>query len=223
MKVSSMIEFSPDTPLELQARLTDILPVSESETVVVEYFARRSQYDVLLELSPLPRGRILMLAIDGDGFHGQHGRPWQSGRGNLYLCMKLEARCALPTDTWPKLLDVAPTAIVKTITPHIVCPCTRKPVNDIMIQGKKTAGTLTHCRQEKTRFCAFFGIGLNVRFAPECDQPTTCLAHHCPEHVQVEDLWFTVLRELILHLTDTFEDFVSQNKASLQPHPPFNA
>ena len=31
------------------------------------------------------------MALDGRGFHGQHGRPWMTGIGNLYLSIYLPA------------------------------------------------------------------------------------------------------------------------------------
>lgn len=205
-----MIQFSQDMSTELREALTKVLYQDPVDTVIAESFSPQSQFDLLLQMSPLPPARVILLALDGLGFHGQYNRPWKCGKGNIYLCMKLETNNVMPAEAWPRLLDVAPTAIINTVAPHIVDRCTRKPINDVMIEGKKSAGALTHCRNEQNRFCAFFGIGLNVQFAPECDQPTTCVADHCLPGTDIDQLWFTLLHDLVHQLTVTFQDFASQ-------------
>ena len=206
-----MIQFSQDMSTELRTALTQALYQDPTDTIIAESFSPQSQFDLLLQMSPLPPARVILLALDGLGFHGQYNRPWKCGKGNIYLCMKLETNTEMPAELWPKLLDVAPTAIIKTIAPHIVDHCTRKPVNDVMIEGKKAAGALTHCRNEQHRFCAFFGIGLNVRFAPACDQPTTCVADHCPPGTDLDTLFYRILHDLLIHLTNEFQDFASHH------------
>ena len=59
--------------------------------IIVEGMSANSQLDRLKDC----RGNVplLALALDGQHFHGQHGRPWISGMGNLYLS------CYLPKMT----------------------------------------------------------------------------------------------------------------------------
>ena len=207
-----MIQFSHDISQDQRLALESALHQDSADTVIVESFAPRSQYDELLEMSPLPPHRVILLAFDGLGFHGQYQRPWQCGKGNIYLCAKLETAQTISPQAWPDLLNIAPRAILRAVAPSVHAPCTIKPINDVMIDGKKTAGALTHCRQERTRFCIFFGIGLNVRFAPACDQPTTCVANHCPPGTDLDALFYRILHDLLVHLTNEFQNFVSNQK-----------
>ncbi len=57
------------------------------ERVVVEGLSANSQLDRLK--SCRSNAPVMALALDGRQFHGQHGRPWISGLGNLYLSLYL--------------------------------------------------------------------------------------------------------------------------------------
>ena len=190
------------------------------DTIVVEGYAPKSQYDELLGMQPLPGGRVLFLALDGAGFYGQRGRVWQTGEGNIYVCAKLETRADVCEGMLRASQFVAPLAMARVSEKFVCGAVGLKWVNDLMIDGRKSGGVLTHYRRTEGRHCFFWGIGLNVLKSPACDQATTCLCAHLKPHLRqgwgcgdVSDegrfeLYLSVLSELWRGLNTGFMDYV---------------
>ena len=76
-------ESASDTPKVFETEGS----ISGFERVVVEGLSANSQLDRLK--SCRSNAPVMALALDGRQFHGQHGRPWISGLGNLYLSLYL--------------------------------------------------------------------------------------------------------------------------------------
>lgn len=139
--------------------------------------ARGSQFDALREiLARLPGGGaglpgpIAALALTGRGFHGQRGRLWAAGRGNLHLCAALAPQLAGPDHalaltTLPAVVAVdAIRRANNRLAPRI------KWVNDVLLGGGKVAGVLTATQSAGgTVDAAVFGIGMNVGRTPEVE------------------------------------------------------
>lgn len=126
-----------------------------------------SQYDLLRQIE-LPPGGTACLALAGDNFHGQHGRPWQALRGNLHLCLKTDLD--LPAAACGRALVMLPAVAVMEVLRAVGVPSGRagiKWVNDILLHGRKVAGVLTSARAVEGRLVSVvFGIGLNVAAVP---------------------------------------------------------
>lgn len=140
----------------------------------------QSQYD-LLRQGPRPEGNMACLALSGDRCHGQNDRPWQALPGNLHLCLGMEID--LPAAQYSRALIMLPAVAVSDILLAAGIPpdrCGIKWVNDILLDGHKTAGVLTSSRTTAGRLdSVVFGIGLNVAATP-AGEGMTCLAEHLP-------------------------------------------
>jgi BirA family transcriptional regulator, biotin operon repressor / biotin---[acetyl-CoA-carboxylase] ligase len=179
--------------------------------LVVEQ-ADRSQYDALLAMARQRAGipaPIAAIALTGHGFHGNRGRPWLAARGNLHLS------CALPVD-----LDLAKTAAgIPAVAAVAVCDALvrcapgleprLKWVNDVLLDGAKTAGVLASAQIRGTRaLTVVLGIGVNLAVAPAVT-PTlfvprvTCLHQHPPATgVTLPDLTWALLEALWTRLQE---------------------
>ena len=126
-----------------------------------------SQFDLLVECgrrgADLPDG-VLCVAGHGTGLHGLRGRPWTALDGNIHLSMWLRP----PAGTVPsatRFLAMAAVSVVEVIDglPGLADRAGIKWVNDILVDGAKVCGILTHVPKEGI---AVIGIGLNVETVP---------------------------------------------------------
>jgi len=107
-----------------------------------------------------PRSGLVVVADAQTGGYGQHGRIWESARGQgLYLTALLPAQ-ATPLVTL--MVGVAVIEALRAVTgseePGL------KWVNDLVLRGRKLGGILVEaCHQ---RWMAV-GVGLNLRDVPE--------------------------------------------------------
>ncbi len=204
--------FAGEIRATVKRHLNDYLVFAENE-------APASQFDRLVHLTPLPKNKMVTLAMTGRGFHGQNARAWLTYRHNLFLCAKFETTRPVPMDYLDAMQWIAPLAVVETLRlfsdtePHI------KPINDVMLDNQKIAGCLTHYRPIQDRHCAIFGIGLNLFHAPTCDQPTTCLLDHlnsfAATHTRVK-LYGQVFFRLTQCLKLEFDKFIAEPETTEQ-------
>lgn len=133
--------------------------------------AGQSQFDTLVALGreggDLPDG-VACLAGAGGGLHGQRGRPWAALPGNLHLSLWL----APPRDTVRSPIELLALAAVSVVDAIDTLPGLRgragiKWVNDILIDGAKVCGILTHVESRPTGIRASLGIGMNVESVPQ--------------------------------------------------------
>ncbi|MBD3220918.1 hypothetical protein GF314_06710, partial [bacterium] len=98
--------------------------------------APRSQYDALLEAVRAGGGvpaPLAALALTGERFHGNRGRPWVAERGNLHLS------CVVPVDL-PAAASAAALAAIPAVAvcEAIAGECGDRPprikwVNDVLV------------------------------------------------------------------------------------------
>jgi len=133
--------------------------------------ADRSQFDALVALgregADLPDG-VACLAGAGRGLHGQRGRAWSALSGNVHLSVWLappQATVRSPIE----VLAMAAVSVVETIDglPGLAGRAGIKWVNDILVDGAKVCGMLTHVETRPAGIRAILGIGLNVESVPE--------------------------------------------------------
>jgi BirA family transcriptional regulator, biotin operon repressor / biotin---[acetyl-CoA-carboxylase] ligase len=113
-------------------------------------------------------GPTACLALAGQGFHGQRGRPWLSAPGNLHLCAAFPepGLAARDAPSLPMLPAVALVDAVRAMTGGALRPGI-KWVNDVLVGGRKIGGVLTATQTQGDRVSAvLLGIGLNVATAP---------------------------------------------------------
>ena len=146
-------------------------PAPWRQIMAVDHSAT-SQVDGLRELlhtGPVPPTPFACLAMTGDNFHGNRGRPWRALGGNLHLTALFS-----PNRSARELglgLSMLPTvAVVDALgqfdalgqAPRI------KWVNDVLIGGRKVSGVITstvakgECIEH-----AVLGIGINIATTPE--------------------------------------------------------
>lgn len=167
----------------------DSVPGPSWPLLAIRTHAPASQLDLLH--GPLAghvhaAGPVACLALDGDGFHGHHGRTWAAVPGNLHLSV------ALPT-RWPAATAGASLSMLPAVA---VCDAIAdasggrvqpaiKWVNDILTAGGKVAGVLTRTRVMGDAIdLVAFGIGVNLAVAPLVTPtpfvPATACLRRCP-------------------------------------------
>lgn len=133
--------------------------------------APASQFDTLRERLDsgleLP-GPVACLALTGQGFHGQRGRPWLSAPGNIHLCVIIPEPRIAARDVG--LLTLVPALALVDAVRALGGGALRpgiKWVNDVLLDGRKIGGTLTLTETQGDRVKALLlGIGLNVATSP---------------------------------------------------------
>lgn len=199
---------------QLRERATVTPVVAFWPHLVLLSHSPRSQYDALRETitarAGVP-GNVACLALSGRGFHGQHGRQWSTAPGNLHLSAAIA--CDLPVREFgpimPALPAVAVTEAVSLLGQGQLSPGI-KWVNDVLLDGRKVAGSLTALRTEGGRITVvMLGVGLNVSAVPVVSGPSimpTSLHAVLPHEQPTLDLvlatildalgnWFTRLQE----------------------------
>lgn len=130
--------------------------------LIIESYALSSQYDRIAECTSAEP--IFALALNGEGFHGQHNRPWLAGKGNLHLC----ARIPLAQTTLTPLYQIIPSlAAARLLNDQIKL----KWPNDLVLEHplRKLGGALTGIftsAAPNAQKALVIGIGLNLCFAP---------------------------------------------------------
>lgn len=146
-------------------------PLCWSCFVIVEK-SSFSQYDILIELSRSParlNDDIICLAGHGRGFHGRKDRPWVTLPGNLHLSLHL-APDAIIENFAGAFMAMTAVSLVQTLdaVEGLKGKAGIKWVNDILIDGAKVAGILTHTQSmDNMVTSAVIGVGINVERIPE--------------------------------------------------------
>ena len=123
----------------------------------------------LLQTGATPPAPFACLAMTGDNFHGNRGRPWRALEGNLHLTALFSPN--RPARELGLGLSMLPTlAVVDALgqfdalgqAPRI------KWVNDVLLGGRKVSGAITSTLARGDRIeHAVLGIGVNVATTPE--------------------------------------------------------
>ena len=123
----------------------------------------------LLQTDAMPPTPFACLAMTGDNFHGNRGRPWRALEGNLHLTALFSPN--RPAHELGLGLSMLPTlAVVDALgqfdalgqAPRI------KWVNDVLLGNRKVSGVITSTLTKGD--CiehAVLGIGINVATTPE--------------------------------------------------------
>jgi BirA family biotin operon repressor/biotin-[acetyl-CoA-carboxylase] ligase len=129
---------------------------------------------------------------------GRLGRRWISPpRANVLMSVLLiDPREALPHEA---LTIAAGLAVAEGIDRTVSLPCRLKWPNDVLLEGRKTAGVLVELRRRRNKRCVVVGVGINVNAAPpegQVDSPATCLREHAGEPLERTEIVRGVLRRL---------------------------
>lgn len=192
-----------DQPWEVFARDTGL---PEELGIMVSYSAV-SQFDAIHELlvegADLPKC-LVAVALEGENFHGQGGRPWVALAGNLHLTVFFQ----VDMDACDALgaIPVLPTLAVMDAFGIEADPSEKtgiRWVNDVFVHGRKLAGSIAVSEVEGDRLKGLlFGIGVNVGTIPEVPGnvfvPQATALNQVFPHAgwTVEHALFAMLREL---------------------------
>ncbi len=142
----------------------------------------------------------LVIAYQQTSGIGQGENSWLSPKGNLYGTFYKEY-----AKTQNELKHLSINAAVEIadllVKQFSIYSLGIKWPNDLFIDGKKIGGILVKTFKEKglNKSSAIIGVGINVAYAPETTQPTTCLKEH----------GFNIdLEELIESLANNFDPFI---------------
>ena len=122
----------------------------------------------LLQAGGMPPTPFACLALTGDNFHGNRGRPWRALDGNLHLTAlfsphRTAAELGLGLSMLPSLAVVDALGRFDALgqAPRI------KWVNDVLLGGRKVSGVITSTLAKGDRIeYAILGIGVNVAATP---------------------------------------------------------
>jgi len=173
--------------------------------------ARASQFDVLREALAggwTPPGPVACAALAGRAFHGQRGRPWLAGSGNLHLCAAFPEPGLSGRDaaSLPMLPAVPMVDAIRAMTGGVLRPGI-KWVNDVLLGGRKVGGFLTATQIQGERVsAALVGIGLNVSTAPPVPPtpfvPSVGSLAEAGARASWTDAWVAVLAALGRRMTE---------------------
>jgi BirA family biotin operon repressor/biotin-[acetyl-CoA-carboxylase] ligase len=197
----ALVEAFGGTPVWSQ----DLRPGDSSwATIVVLSRTTVSQFDTLDRLiggGTILDGPTACVALAGERFHGQRGRPWAAARGNLHVsvAVPIALDAAYAGVGLSMLPAVAALDAIAETTGGAIVPAI-KWVNDIVIGERKVGGVLTAAHTTGPRIDdVVWGIGINVAVAPEIVatpfvRATSCLhAELGGESVTVERLFWALL------------------------------
>lgn len=175
-------------------------------TWIVIAHAARSQFDDLQAAAradaSLPDD-LVAVALAGERFRGQRGRPWSALEGNLHLCRF--ARLDLAADAAQGAVSALPAvATAEAIDEgrggddavHV------KWVNDLLVAGRKVGGVISASGARGGRLGhALWGIGVNVEREPVVERdprvpPVGSLARLAPRAADLPSLTQRVARRL---------------------------
>jgi len=137
-------------------------------------FANDSHYDLVIEMLrrgiTIPHGTIF-IADSGNRFHGLREREWAALSGNIHLVVFLAPN--RPVKNYGiGFTIIAAVSVVQAIDriSGLKGRAQTKWVNDIVIEGAKVCGVLTHTQVEgEVVTGAVLGIGLNVERTPKIE------------------------------------------------------
>lgn len=150
-------------------RLITLERASSTNQIALDRIARGDAVD----------GDIVFTEIQTAG-RGRQGRAWESPPGNLFatLIIRHDGKLAEAAEL-SFVAALATRDAIATHAPDRAVPVECKWPNDVLIDGRKTAGILLEVGKHPTDAAAWIavGIGVNLRTPPtEARFPATCLA-----------------------------------------------
>ena len=123
----------------------------------------------LLQANTVPPTPFACLAVTGDNFHGNRGRPWHALEGNLHLTALFSPN--RPTNELGLGLSMLPTLAVVDALIHFNT-FDQKPrikwVNDVLLGNRKVSGVITSTLTKGNRIeHVVLGIGVNIAITPK--------------------------------------------------------
>ena len=130
-----------------------------------------SQFDALHQAASagtaLPAA-VACLALRGHGFHGNRNRAWAAVKGNLHLATF--HACNVPVAKVGQGFSILPTVAAARAIMGRISPDARigiKWINDILVGGRKIAGSLTSTQVESDVYeSVVTGLGMNIERTP---------------------------------------------------------
>jgi BirA family biotin operon repressor/biotin-[acetyl-CoA-carboxylase] ligase len=152
----------------------------------------------LLAENGAPEG-LLIVAEEQTAGRGRGGRAWLTPPGGA-LAFSLVLRPALAVAQAARLVMLAGVAVCEAVEQIAEVRPQLKWPNDVLVNGKKTAGLLTESAlRGETLEYVVLGIGLNVSWAPapeQVDFPATCLQAEAGRAVDRAKLLRAILTRL---------------------------
>lgn len=163
----------------------------------------------------LPEG-TLVIAEEQKRGRGRMGRIWHSPQnGNAYLSLIL--RPTLRAGDAPGLAIITALALAETVNEYLPNQVNIKWPNDLLLNGKKTAGILTELQSEQDKInFVIVGIGININVDPnvfpeDIKALVTSISHENGEPIN--------RIELIRKFLSRFESlYLSYQNNLLHPH-----
>lgn len=168
-----------------------------------------------------PQKITCITALEQTAGRGRGAHKWISPKGeNIYATIYFTTPLHAPYIA--NLAQIASLSCARMLKLNGLHPQIKWP-NDILIDGKKIAGTLAETVSFEDKIGIVLGIGINVnmseRYLDTIDQPATSLCSLTHRLWDKEEVLKSFLKELLVNLeylkTDGFGVFVSEYEALL--------
>ena len=178
------------------------------EIVVLEQTTSTNDYIWQKATGQATEGMVVFAEHQTAG-RGRRGNRWESAAGKgLWFSALLRPNIDIKDS--PRLTEWAANSVAATIQKELLLKATIKPLNDVLIDGRKVAGVLVEMRaQENAPHIAILGIGVNVNhaledFSEELRERATSLAMLHPGPLDRHLLAVALLRDLDRSYAETF-------------------
>ena len=139
---------------------------------IIEY-AKESQYDVIQDFTSKNDDYTfpsILIAHQGEKFHGQNNRKWEAIEGNLHITLFFNPNIEISNTSSTSFNIISSVSVIEALDEIAGLENLSKTkwINDVLIDGAKIAGCIAQSQiQTNLIQNIILGIGLNLEQSPE--------------------------------------------------------
>jgi len=139
---------------------------------IIEY-ALDSQYDAIQDFTSRNDDYVfptILIAHQGEKFHGQNNRKWEAIEGNLHLTLFFNPNVEISNNSSTSFNIISSVSVIEALDEirGLENFSQTKWINDVLIEGAKVAGCIAQSQiQANLIQNIILGIGLNIEQSPE--------------------------------------------------------
>jgi len=139
---------------------------------IIEY-SKESQYDVIQDFTSKNDDFTfpsILIAHQGEKFHGQNNRKWEAIEGNLHLTLFFNPNIEISNSSSTSFNIISSVSVIEALDEIFGLENLSKTkwINDVLIDGAKVAGCIAQSQMQANLIQnIILGIGLNVEQSPE--------------------------------------------------------
>ncbi len=175
---ADLLDNSVDNLLKLLTDKKPIFIAEDNEKSFFQYmfiieYAHDSQYDLIQEFTSNNDDYTfptILIAHQGDKFHGQNNRKWEAIEGNLHLTLFFNPNIEISNTSSTSFNIISSVSVIETLDEinGLENLSKTKWINDVLIDGAKVAGCIAQSQMQANLIQnIILGIGLNIEHSPE--------------------------------------------------------